>query len=303
MELRNIATFMRVAELQSFSRAAEQLGYSQSAVTVQIRQLEQELDTQLFERIGKRVRLTEAGICFVSRALDILNAVDAAKSMSRGQEKPFGKLRIATAESLLISILPPVIMEFRKKCPDVEVSTHTGVITELFDMVKQNDVDILFFLDKKTYAPEWVKVTERLERIVFAASTEHPLVKEKNIPIERILEEPFLLTEKGISYRYDLEQVLAAQNLEIHPFLETGNTDVITKMLLHNAGVSFIPEYVIADHVRSGRLALLDVAFPQIQMWSQLVYHKNKWVTPQMKILIDLIEKEGAETAGRRVYE
>lgn len=79
MEIRNITTFVRVAELQSFSRAAEQLGYSQSAVTVQIRQLEQELGLLLFERIGKQVRLTENGSRFVLRALDILNAVDAAK--------------------------------------------------------------------------------------------------------------------------------------------------------------------------------------------------------------------------------
>ena len=123
MEIRNITTFVRVAELQSFSRAAEQLGYSQSAVTVQIRQLEQELGLLLFERIGKQVRLTENGSRFVLRALDILNAVDAAKNMAYEPERVFGKLRIATAESLLISVLPPVIMKFRQRCPEVEIIT------------------------------------------------------------------------------------------------------------------------------------------------------------------------------------
>ena len=160
MEIRNITTFMRVAELNSFSKAAEQLGYSQSAVTVQIRQLEQELNTRLFERIGKHIRLTEDGAQFVSRALDILNAVDAAKTISHKQESPSGTLRIGTAESLLISVLPPIIMEFRKKYPLVEISIQTGKIGELFDMVKQNDVDLLFFLDKKTNFPEWTKVFE-----------------------------------------------------------------------------------------------------------------------------------------------
>lgn len=291
MEIRNITTCVRVAELQSFSRAAEQLGYSQSAVTVQIRQLEQELGLLLFERIGKQVRLTENGSRFVLRALDILNAVDAAKNMAYEPERVFGKLRIATAESLLISVLPPVIMKFRQRCPEVEIITYTGVIGELFDMVRQNDVDLLFFLDKKTYHSEWVKVTERLEPIVFAASAEHPLAAQKNISLERVLEEPFLLTEKGISYRYDLEQNLAARNMEIHPFLETGNTDVITNLLLHNAGISFLPKYVIDQFVRQGRLVLLDVDVPQIQMWSQLVYHKNKWITPQMKVFIELMDE------------
>lgn len=292
MEIRNITTFMRVAELNSFSKAAEQLGYSQSAVTVQIRQLEQELNTRLFERIGKHIRLTEDGSQFVARALDILNAVDAAKTISHEQESPSGTLRIGTAESLLISVLPPIIMEFRKKCPHVEISIQTGKIGGLFDMVKQNDVDLLFFLDKKTNFPEWVKAFEHLEPIVFVSSSKHPLTKCRNIPLETIFEEPFLLTERGISYRYDLEQMAAAANVEIHPFLETGNTEVITKMLLQNAGISFLPEYVVRDYLKEDRLAVLNAACPRLQMWSQLVYHRNKWVTPQMKLFIELIKKQ-----------
>ncbi len=292
MEIRNITTFMRVAELNSFSKAAEQLGYSQSAVTVQIRQLEQELNTRLFERIGKHIRLTEDGAQFVSRALDILNAVDAAKTISHKQESPSGTLRIGTAESLLISVLPPIIMEFRKKYPLVEISIQTGKIGELFDMVKQNDVDLLFFLDKKTNFPEWTKVFEHLEPVVFAASSKHPLTKCRNISLEKIFEEPFLLTEKGISYRYDLEQMAAAANMEIHSFLETGNTEVITKLLLQNAGISYLPEYTIRDHLKANRLAILDVACPKLQMFSQLVYHRNKWVTPQMKLFIEIMKNK-----------
>lgn len=291
MEIRNITTFMRVAELNSFSKAAEQLGYSQSAVTVQIRQLEQELNIKLFERIGKHIRLTEEGTRFVSKALDILNAVDAAKTFSCGQEYPPGRLRIGTAESLLISVLPSIIMEFRKEYPHVEISIQTGTIAELFDMVRQNDVDLLFFLDKKTNFPEWVKVAEHLEPIVFVSSSKHPLTKSRHIPLNKIFKESFLLTEKSISYRYDLEQMAAASNTEIHPFLETGNTEVITKMLLQNAGISFLPEYVIRQHLKTGRLSILDAACPKVQMWSQLVYHKNKWLTPQMKLFIEIMKK------------
>lgn len=98
---------------------------------------------------------------------------------------------------LLISVLPPVIMKFRQRCPEVEIITYTGVIGELFDMVRQNDVDLLFFLDKKTYHSEWVKVTERLEPIVFAVSAEHPLAAQKNISLERVLEESIFTDRKG----------------------------------------------------------------------------------------------------------
>lgn len=289
MELRTVRTFLRVAELQSFSRAAQQLGYSQAAVTVQIKQLEQELGTQLFERIGKRIKLTENGARFIPHAMELLKVAQKAQTFISDDSKPSGQLRIGTAESLSISVLPQILLEFHALCPAVETSIHTGLISELFDMVRQNDVDVLFFLDKKTDFPEWVKVLERPEPIVFVASCGHPLAGEQNIPLEKILTQPLALTEKGVSYRYDLEQIVAARNQEMHPFLETGNTDIIVHMLLENAGISFLPQYAVQKHLDAGRLTILSVDSPQIQMWSQLVYHRNKWITPQMQQWIDLM--------------
>ena len=131
MEIRTLITFLRVAELRSFSRAAAQLGYSQAAVTIQIRQLEEELGVQLFERIGKKVRLTEEGRNLIPRAIDVMNAVRAVRDLGRGDE-PAGQLRLGTAESLLISVLPPVMMEFCRRCPKVEFSTCTDMVTGLF---------------------------------------------------------------------------------------------------------------------------------------------------------------------------
>lgn len=291
MELRTVATFLRVAELQNFSKAAEQLGYSQAAVTVQIQQLEQQLGTQLFERIGKRTKLTAHGTQFIPYALKLMNDIEDAKNFINDVSSPAGTLRIATAESMLLSILPPILSEFHEICPNVEVSIRIGLISELFDMVRQNDVDVLFFLDKKTEFPEWIKVLERPEKIIFVASSTHPFADKQNVPLEQILLEPFVLTEKSVSYRYDLEQIVAGKNLELHPFLETGNTDLIIRTLLHTTSVSFLPEYVAHDYISSGRLAMIQVADFEVQMASQLVYHRNKWLTPQMNIFLDLMKK------------
>ena len=290
MEIRTLITFLRVAELRSFSRSAAQLGYSQAAVTIQIRQLEEELGVQLFERIGKKVRLTEEGRNLIPRAIDVMNAVRAVRDLGRGDE-PAGQLRLGTAESLLISVLPPVMMEFCRRCPKVEFSTCTDMVTGLFDMVRQNDIDVLYFLDRRTNFPEWVKVAERRERALFVTSPANPLAKERHISVERLLMEPLLLTEKGVSYRYAMEQEPAAAGQEIRPVLETGNTDILTQMLLKNMGVSFLPEFVVRDYLADGRLAALDTVCPEIEMWSQLVYHRNKLVTPQMEIFLDLMKK------------
>lgn len=291
MEIRNFITFVRIAEVQNFSKAAEQLGYSQSAVTMQIKQLESELHTQLFERIGRQIRLTQAGKRLLPYALEILNSVRKAESIVQEPEEISGKLRIGTSESYVTSVLPPVIMEFGGICPHVEISTHTSFVTDLFDMLRRNDIDILYFLDQKAYFPEWIKVLEQPENVFFVASAESPLAGKQRIPIERLLQEPLYLTEKGISYRYAMEQALAAKGYELHPLWEVGNTDVITRFLLQNKGISFLPEYVVRDYVKSGKLAVLDTECEEIVMWSQLVYHRNKFVTPQMKLFLELMLK------------
>lgn len=291
MEIRNLMTFVRIAEIQNFSKTAEQLGYSQSAVTMQIKQLETELHAQLFERIGKQVKLTQAGERLLPHALEILNTVRKAERISQEPEQISGKLRIGTCESLVISMLPPVILEMSQLCPHVEISTHTALVPDLFQMLRQNDIDILYFLDEKHDSPEWIKVSERPEKIFFVASAESSLAGQSRIPIERLLEEPLFLTEKGISYRYAMEQLLAAKGYELHPFWEVGNTDVITRFLLKNKGISFLPEYVVHDYLEQGDLVVLDTECNDIIMWSQLAYHRHKYVTPQMNLFLDLMTK------------
>lgn len=289
MEIRNIITFVRIAEVQNFSKAAEQLGYSQSAVTMQMKQLEAELHTQLFERIGKHVKLTQTGERLLPYALEILNSVRKAENIVQEPEKISGQLRIGTCESYVISILPPVITEFSRRCPHVEISIRTAFVTDLFRMLRQNDIDILYFLDEKIYFPEWIKISEQPEKIFFVASADSALAGKTKIPIERLLREPLYLTEKGISYRYAMEQSLAAKGYELHPFLEVGNTDVITRFLLKNEGISFLPEYVVRDYIKNGQLVVLDTECEEIVMWSQLAYHRNKYVTPQMNLFLDLL--------------
>lgn len=291
MEIRNLMTFVRIAEIQNFSKTAEQLGYSQSAVTMQIKQLETELHAQLFERIGKQVKLTQAGERLLPHALEILNTVRKAERISQEPEQISGKLRIGTCESLVISMLPPVILEMSQLCPHVEISTHTALVPDLFQMLRQNDIDILYFLDEKHDSPEWIKVSERPEKIFFVASAESSLAGQSRIPIERLLEEPLFLTEKGISYRYAMEQLLAAKGYELHPFWEVGNTDVITRFLLKNKGISFLPEYVVHDYLEQGDLVVLDTECNDIIMWSQLAYHRHKYVTSQMNLFLDLMSK------------
>jgi DNA-binding transcriptional LysR family regulator len=290
MEFRNIATFLRVAATRNFSRAAEQLGYSQSTVTIQMQQLEKELGTQLFERIGKQVNLTERGEAFILHANEIMMITNAAMTFASNADLTTGSLRIGGVESLCTAILPELLLQFHHICPEVETVIKTATTEELIDMIKCNDIDLLFTLDKKIYGSEWVRAVQQEEDIVFVTLSHNSFIDGQKIDLKDIIKEPFILTEKGGSYRYELERMLAEEEMEIRPVLEIGNTETIIHLLEEGVGVSFLPLFSVKKAIDQGTLSRIQTDIPTIQMCSQLLYHKNKWVTPQMQAFIEIVQ-------------
>lgn len=290
MEFRNIATFLRVAATKNFSKAAEQLGYSQSTVTVQIQQLEKELGTQLFERVGKHVNLTNQGEAFIFHANEIMRVTNAAMTFAVNAEVPRGSLRIGGVESLCTAILPELLLKFHHVCPQVETVIKTATTEELIDMIKCNDIDLLFTLDQKIYGSEWVRAVQQKEDIVFVTSSGHSFIDGEKVDLQDIIKEPFILTEKGGSYRYELERMLAAKEMEIKPVLEIGNTETIIHLLEEGVGVSFLPLFSVKKAIKQGTLSRIQTDIPTIQMCSQLLYHKSKWVTPQIQAFIKIVQ-------------
>ncbi len=280
MELRNLRTFLRVADLTSFSRAAEELHYTQSAVTIQIQQLENELGVKLFERIGRSIALTRHGDAFLDHAREVVQAADAALAFLKEPDSPKGPLRIGTVESLASAILPDVLEELHSACPLVETVVRTSSIDKLVEMLKRNEMDIIYFLDRKLHNLEWVKAAERPVDIVFVASGSHRLARPGRVPLREIVREPFILTERGVNYRYELELRLAAKNFKIVPYLDIENTDIIIRLLHKGTSVSFLPAYTVKEEIDSGKLAVLDVAEINVKMWEQLIYHRKKTPTP-----------------------
>ena len=112
------------------------------------------------------------------------------------------------------------------------------------------------------------------------------IASASSLSIEELLLHPFILTEKGMSYRRLLEEKLAELSLEIQPVLEIGSTELICSLVEQGAGISFLPEYVIKNRVKAGTLVCLPVSGLEIHVWKQLLYHRNKWVSPQMETVL-----------------
>lgn len=287
MEIRQLMTLIRAAQFQSFSKAAESLGYSQSAVTVQIRALEDELGVRLFDRLGKRVVLTTQGARFLERANRIVEEVNQARQSMQDGELT-GTLHIGTLESLCFYRLPPLINQFRATHPKVTLRVSTGSPEELITKMERGDVDLICILDEPHYSNNWNKCVEVPEEVVFVCSPALALPHDGPLQVEELLDKPFFLTERDANYRRRFDLFLAARQIEIAPVLEISDTSFIIKMLESSEGISLLPRFAVADSVSAGRLRILNVSDFHLTMYRQLFYHKDKWCTPEMSAFLQL---------------
>ena len=287
MERRHIETFIKVSEKRSFSKAAADLGYSQAAITIQIQQLEKTLGTQLFDRYNKNIRLTQAGKQFLPHAYQIASAFERAEHFHQGPLK--GTLRIGTVDSLATAIFPELIYEFHQKNPEVELVIELGKTDNLIEKLHHNDLDMIYTLDDKVYDPSMKKVISEAEEIIFV-SADQCLASQKDIALTDLMNEPFILTEKNASYRYELEKQLADLAIDLKAMVEVGNTDIIVNLLQRGVGVSFLPRFAVQDKLKSGQLYALDVDHKAVFMWGQVIYHRQKYISKSMSSFIDLLE-------------
>lgn len=300
MELREMITFLEVARQRSFSRAAKNLGYSQAAVTIQIKQLESELGVYLFDRIGKQTTMTHQGVIFYEYAAGIVRDLEMARQAVAQTGELTGELCVGTVESICAAIFPELLQTYHRLHPKVNIRVILDTPENLLKRMDQNTLDFVYLLDKRVCSGTWVKALEEAENVRFLAGVAHPLAGKRGIRLEEMVHQSFLLTEKDVSYRLILDQFLASQGLEITPFLEIGNTDYIIRQLILQEGVSFLPEFTVHAEVSEGKLAVLDVKDFHMQVWRQILYHKDKWVTREMEEFFRLAGgTDGRAEAGK----
>lgn len=290
MEFRNILAFIMVAEQGSFTLAAKKLGYVQSTVTVQIKQLEVELNLVLFDRIGKNVQLTSDGQNFLKYAYSIMNLMNEAKSYGKEEKDLKGQIRIGTLESLLIWILSKKIHTFYKTYPFITITTKTAPSNELLHSLKQNELDLAFVLGNKIRSNNYVCVWEQPVNMVFVTHPYNEIFLEKEVYLTNLVNYPLILTENSGLYRKTLDDIALQKGMTIQPNFIIDNTSAIIKMLKSNFGISFLPFYTVEEDIKNGELSIVDVKDCNVVLWQQLFYHKDKWITPQIQNIINLIK-------------
>lgn len=290
MDVQNIKTFVKVAELKSFTKAAAEMNYVQSTATMQVRQLEKELGYPLFDRIGKRVSLTEYGAEFLGYAYEMLHAVERAERIGDADREIGGALRIGISESLLFSSLAPLLPQFKSDYPQLRLSVKTGHMLDLVEQIKQNQLDMIYVAANHNVDPDLVSYYKREESLAFLCAATHPLVSQHDIPIDELMTYEFLVTEHEGICQGRLRELAAQHNQTLCAPIEIDSAHVIARLVRRGVGLAFLPRHFVEKELEDGTLVALDVNVEMPRYYSQILCHKNRYVSPIMCRLIEAIK-------------
>jgi len=299
MDVQSIKTFIQVANLKNFTKAAEELNYAQSTVTAQIQRLEEELGFPLFERIGRKNYLTAGGEAFLSHATEILHIIQQASSLGQELKEMKGTLRVGTLESLMFVGVLPIIPAFRAAFPNVDIAFKIGQASELTSMLKQDQLDLAYISQSPNIDPTLQCQYRRRESMIFIAGRNHPLAKREKIPVEEALAYPFIMAEKTGRCYGRLMEIVAEHQMVFRDAVIIDNIAAILTLLRDDLSISFLPEYALLPELEEGSLVKLDVDTPEQLYYSQILCHKNKWHSPFISRFIEMIRETRPENEGR----
>lgn len=255
MEIRQLRAFIAIAELGTFTAGAQRVHVTQAAISMQIRQLENELGAKLFIRAPRRVMLTEAGEQLLQRARHILREHDAAVdeiAELAGAER--GRLRVGSASAMVATdVLPKLLKEVRKQHPRSEITVSSGTSEALVQQILRGELDIAFV--SLPVEARGIN-TERLsqDQLVAIASPRHRFAKQRTISAYTLAGEKLILGERGGNTRRLIDQFFAQAGVTLHVAMELSRQAAIRRMVEEDMGVGIVPLYTVREEVEKGRL-------------------------------------------------
>ncbi|MEC0169548.1 LysR family transcriptional regulator [Paenibacillus graminis] len=295
MESRHLFTFLVVVETGSFTRAAQKLDYAQSSITAQIQALEAELGQPLFDRISKKIILTDAGRRLLPYAQEISRMHTMAEVALRSETELAGALRIGAPESLAAFRLPGIIKEFRGRYPQVQITLKPGACWELTESVRSGELDLVFLLQPETEYKDLHTETLIHEAMTLVAPLGHPLLELAEVLPLHLKDETILHTETGCTYRTLFERHLNSHGVFPDPKLEFWSIEAIKQCVMAGLGLSFIPMITVQSELAEGKLARLHWNDESQRVATQIAYHHKKWKSPALAEFLSTVQKHAAE--------
>lgn len=284
---RQLEIFEAIARLGSFTRAAEELHLTQPTVSMQMKKLTDAVNVPLCEQVGKKIYLTEAGRELAQAAREvfaILDRFEMSVAEQRGLKKGRLRLMVITTASYFA---PRLLGEFAKRYPGIEVALSVTNRERVLAAITDNLQD-LYFLGQPPEGLDVIAQPFMENPLVVVAPPEHPLAGQRTIPLERLVNEPWLMREAGSGTRKAVERRFAELGLHPQVRMELGANEAIKQAILAGLGISVLSLHSLALHP-PGQFAILDVqGFPIRRQW-YAVYPAGRQLTPVTRTFLDFL--------------
>ena len=295
--LPQLCMFEASARLGSFSRAAEELHLAQPTASVQMKKLTDTVGLPLFEQVGKRIYLTEAGRTLHASCKQVFRALAELEQTLAGMRGlDSGQLRLAVSTAAKY-FAPRMLAEFLRLHPGIEVSLQIHNREALERRLAANEDDLYIFADPPE-SDEYVRQRILPNPLVVFARADHPLARAKNIPLAQLASEPFLMRERGSGTRQAAEAIFVGQGLKPRVSMELATNEAIRQAILAGFGVSILSRYTLGLDTEQSQLICLDVeGFPLERHW-HFVYPTGKQLSTAAQAFTDLVRAEARRLVG-----
>ena len=294
LTLEQIKSFLAVTEEKSFSLAAERIFRTQSAVSIQIARLEEQLNTKLFNRTTKQLDLTDAGGILYRYLKRIESTLDEAESeLGDIRHARKGKLLLSTSDTTACYHLPPVLQGFRELHPDVDITVMNATSPRTRQMVLDSRVDLgIVTLDRVPEELESVPLFPRSDLLV--CHPEHPLAGRDSLFLKDLESWPFILLDRNCSTRQILDRKLKDARVRLKITMELSSVEVIKRFVRINAGISIIPEAAVMEDIAENRLASVGIKDYNTDkpVYLGIVYRKNRYLSAVSRSFLKFISRK-----------
>lgn len=290
MELKYLNTVKTILETGSFQNAARKLNYTQSTVTFQIQQLEQELNVKLFEKIGRKMVMTQAGKDIMPYIETILDTACQLSNYGKSVGELTGTLKVGFPESLLVYKMPMVLAKFRKAAPNVQLSLQIANCYEINDAIAKGALDVGIHY---TIKPNPVIVTEKILSYPFALIAAPVLSKKEQdfIHSGQLKETSLIYSDVDCVYEELFNKYLNSKNITMNSRILIQSIEAIKLCVMSNIGVAFLPRFTVEKELAEQKLQEIKTDMKEPEIFSMISYHKNKWISPAMELFVRMTKE------------
>jgi len=289
MDIRHLVTFKTIIRLGSFTKASDELSYSQSALTIHIQTIEKELNGKVFDRIDKNIVITDLGNKLLSIADDILRAYEKIETLRSGEISNKSVIKIGAQESVALYRLQPIINQFQQNYPQIKIIQVLGQKSELTDKLLAGEIDLMLVMQRQYDNANLVTIdlVEEKMGVVGRCINLQSLddLRNKNIV--------FVYPKNDCSYRNAFDKYLG-EYLDLgRNMIEALSIEAIKQSVLINSGVSILPYSTVKREIEFGEMSFFEMNLSsEDRISTQLIYHKNKWISPLLGEFMKFIEQQ-----------